>query len=116
MATRKVVFISRLKPGSEQQIANDLPGEFPDEALSQIEGIKRVTICQGSGLFAAIVEYEGDFEKIFHDYISSPSTQAFHAKFGRFFDAPLSSDQPADLPLVGDVFEWDRKELRRAAG
>src|SRR5712691_13502862 len=114
MATRTVVFISRLKSGSEQEIANDLPKDFPSEALSEIGGIKRVKICQGSGLFASIVEYEGDFEKIFQDYISSPSIQAFHSKIGRFFESPPQSVQPADLPLLGDVFDWGGKELHRA--
>ena len=53
MAIRKVIFISRLKAGSEQQLMHDLPSEFPQHALSQIDGIKQVTICQGNGLFAA---------------------------------------------------------------
>jgi hypothetical protein len=111
MATRKVVFISRLKPGSEQQLTHDLPIEFPAQALSRIEGIKNVTICQGSGMFAAIVEYEGDFEEIFQSYISSPSIQAFQFKIEKFFEDPPRSRRPADLPLAGDIFYWEGEQL-----
>src|SRR3989442_12266749 len=106
MATRTVVFISRLKSGSEQEIANDLPKDFPSEALSEIGGIKRVKICQGSGLFASIGENEGDFEKIFQDYISSPSIQAFHSKIGRFFESPPQPVHPADVTRLRIGFGW----------
>ncbi|HZM88067.1 MAG TPA: hypothetical protein VFF31_16205 [Blastocatellia bacterium] len=64
MAIRAVVFLSKLKPGSELQLTHDLPFEFPSQALSKIEAIKRVSICEGSGFFAAVVDYEGDFEKV----------------------------------------------------
>lgn len=64
MAIRTVVFLSKLKPGSELQLTHDLPFEFPSQALSKIEAIKRVSICEGSGFFAAVVDYEGDFEKV----------------------------------------------------
>jgi hypothetical protein len=116
MAMRKVVFISHLISGGEQQLTHDLPIEFPSQALSKIKEIKQVTICQGNGLFAAIVEYEGDFEKIFREYLSSPSIRAFHFKIEKFFDSPPQSADPAELPLAGDVFVWDGKHFRSAAG
>lgn len=116
MAIRKVIFIAHLKTGSEQQLMHDLPVEFPARALSQIEGIKGVTICQGHGMFAAIVEYEGDFNKIYNQYITSPSVQAFHFKVEKYFDSPPQSAEPAALPLVGDVFHWDGKQFDRAVG
>ena len=56
MAIRTVVFFSKLKPGSELQLTHDLPFEFPSQALSKIEAIKRVSICQGSGFLAAVVD------------------------------------------------------------
>ena len=116
MATRTVVFLSQLKAGGEQQLIHDLPTEFPSQALSKIEAIKRVTICQGNGLFAAVVEYDGDFEKIFSDYISHPAVQAFHAKLVPFLkDAPRSI-KPADLPIAGDVLIWDGKRVMEAVG
>ena len=46
MANRTIVFLSRIKQGQEQQLAHDLPIEFPARALSNIEAIKRITICQ----------------------------------------------------------------------
>jgi hypothetical protein len=116
MAIRTVVFVSHMKPGGEQQLAHDLPIEFPAQALSKIEGIRQVTICQGNGLFAAIVEYEGDFEKIYKDYISSPSVQAFHFKVAKYFDNPPQSADPSSLPIAGDVFYWDGKKFRAASG
>jgi hypothetical protein len=116
MAIRTVVFLSRLKPGGEQQLTHDLPIEFPSQTLSKIEAIKRVTICQGNGLFAAVVEYEGDFEKVFDQYTSSPSIQAFHFKIRSLFKEPPRSADRADLPLAGDVFVWDGKQFKAAAG
>jgi len=116
MATRTVVFFSKLKSGSELQLAHELPIEFPAQALSKIEGIKRVTICQGNGMFAAVVEYEGDFEKIFREYISSPSIQSFHYKIEKSFKHPPRSIEPADLPLAGDVFVWDGQKFQTTAG
>jgi hypothetical protein len=116
MAIRKVIFISRLKAGSEQQLMHDLPSEFPQHALAQIDGIKQVTICQGNGLFAAIVEYEGDFRKIFDQYLASPSIQAFQFKIKKFLKKPPRSADPSDLSLVGDVFYWDGENFNRASG
>ena len=116
MAIRTVVFLSQLKPGGEQRLTHDLPIEFPSQALSKIEAIKRVTICHGSGLFAAVVEYEGDFEKVFADYISSSSIQAFHHKIHSLFEEPPQSADPSKLPLVGDVFVWDGKQFKTAVG
>ena len=116
MANRRVIFISRLKPGSEQQLTHDLPVEFPAQALAQIAGIKEVTICQGNGMFAAIVEYDGEFGQIFNEYLAAPPIQAFHYKIAKFFEEPPRSTEPAELPLVGDVFYWDGKGLHRAEG
>jgi len=116
MATRTVVLVLKLKPGAEQQLMHDLPVEFPAEALSKIEGIKNVTICNGSDLFVAIVEYKGDFEKIYRSIIGSPSVLSFRYKIAHSFQDLPVSENPADLPLAGDVFRWDGKELRAAAG
>jgi hypothetical protein len=116
MAIRTVVFLSHLKPGCEQQLVHDLPIEFPSQAISKIDGIKGVTICQGNGLFAAVIDYEGDFEKIYKDYISSPSIQAFHFKVARFFDDPPRSADPSKLPIAGDVFYWDGQRFHTASG
>ena len=116
MANRRVIFISRLKPGSEQQLTHDLPVEFPAQALAKIEGIKEVTICQGNGLFAAIVEYDGEFGQLYEQYLAAPPIQAFHYKVAKFFENPPRSTEPAELPLVGDVFYWDGRDLRRAEG
>ena len=116
MATRKVIFIARLKPGSELQLTHDLPVTFPGQALSEIKEIKQVTVCQGSGLFAAIVEYEGDFEKLFDQYLTSAPIQAFHFKMEKFFEDPPRSADPANLMLVGDVFYWEGGCLYVAAG
>lgn len=114
MATRKIIFVSRLKPGGEQSLMHDLPVEFPARGLSQIDGIKHVTICQGRGMFAAIVEYEGDFHKIYEQYLASPSIQAFHFKIEKYFEEPPESDEPASLPLAGEVFYWDGTGFHRA--
>src|SRR5262249_587092 len=102
--------------GAEQQLTHDLPVEFPAQALSRISSIKRITICQGSGLFASIVEYDGDFKAVFDEYVSSPSVQAFHFKIAKFFESAPQSAEPAALPLVGDVFTWDGSSFQRAAG
>src|SRR5205085_11100976 len=114
MAKRRVIFISRLKPGSEQQLTHDLPAEFPSQALAKIDGIKEVTICQGSGMFAAIIEYEGEFGQIYEQYLTSPQVQAFHHKLARHLEEPPRSSEPSELPLVGDVFYWDGGSLNRA--
>jgi hypothetical protein len=116
MAIRTVVFVSHLKPGSEQQLTHSLPVEFPAEALSKIDSITRVTICQGSGLFAAIVEYEGDFEKVLGEYLATPSIQSFHHKIRGFLKDPPRSAEPSKLPLAGDVFVWDGKQFYTAIG
>jgi hypothetical protein len=116
MAIRKVVFLTHVIPGGEQQLIHDLPIEFPSQALSKMKEIKQVTICQGNGLFAAIVEYEGDFEKIFQEYLSSPSVQSFHFKVQKFFDNPPQSADPSKMPIAGDVFCWDGKHFRSAVG
>ena len=116
MAHRRVIFISRLKPGSEQQLTHDLPVEFPAQALERIAGIKEVTICQGNGMFAAIIEYEGDFGQIYNQYLAATPIQAFHYKIAKFFESPPQSAEPAELPLVGDVFYWDGKDFHRAEG
>ena len=116
MANRKVIFTSRLKDGAEQQLLHDLKSIFPSDALRAIDGLEEVTICQGNGMFAAIVEYDGDFEKIFADYVSNPSVQAFHAKMARYLKDLPTSTRPADLPLVGDVMVWDGKKVQEAAG
>ena len=116
MATRKVIFTSRLKDGAEQQLLQNLKTIFPSEALRAIDGLEEVTICQGNGMFSAIVEYDGDFEKIYASYISNPSVQAFHARMAQYLkDAPTSS-KPADLPLLGDVLVWDGKKVKEAVG
>lgn len=116
MANRKVIFTSKLKDGAEQQLMHDLKTIFPSEALRGIEGLEEVTICQGSGTFAAIVEYDGDFEKIFASYISNPSIRAFHARMAQYLIDVPTSTRPADLPLVGDVMVWDGKKVQEAAG
>jgi len=116
MATRTVVLVLKLKPGAEQQLMHDLPVEFPAEALSRIEGIKDVKICNGNGLFVAIIEYKGDFEKICRSVIASPSVRAFRYKLAHSFQDLPSSENLADLPVAGDVFRWNGKELRAAAG
>jgi hypothetical protein len=116
MSVRKVVLVSRLRAGAEEQLTHDLPIEFPAHALSTIDELKGVTICQGSGLFVAIVEYEGDFEKLLQSYFSSPSIRSFHFKIEKYFENPPSSTDPASLPLAGDVFQWDGERLRQMAG
>ncbi|MFP5263840.1 MAG: hypothetical protein ACLGJB_18320 [Blastocatellia bacterium] len=116
MANRKVIFTSRLKEGAEQQLMHDLKTIFPSEALRGIEGLEEVTVCQGSGRFAAIIEYDGDFEKIFASYVSNPSVQAFHAKMAQYLVDVPTSKLPADLPLMGDVMVWDGKKVQEAAG
>jgi hypothetical protein len=97
-------------------VTHELPTEFPAHALSTIEELRGVTICLGSGLFVAIIEYEGDFEKLIQSYFSSPSIKSFHFKIEKFFESPPSSSYPADLPLAGDVFQWDGERLQRVAG
>lgn len=116
MANRKVIFTSRLKDGAEQQLMHELKTIFPSEALRGIDGLEEVTICQGNGMFAAIVEYDGDFEKIFASYVSNPFVQAFHAKMARYLIDVPTSTRPADLPLLGDVMIWDGKKVQEAAG
>jgi hypothetical protein len=116
MSVRKVVFVSRLRTGAEEQLTHDLPIEFPAHALSQIDELKGVTICQGSGLFVAIIEYEGDFEKLLHSYFSSASIHSFHFKIEKFFASPPGTTDPASLPLAGDVFQWDGERLRQTTG
>jgi hypothetical protein len=117
MANRRVVFISRLKDeGIEARLIEDLKSSFPAEALRSIDGLEEITICQGHGMFTAIVEYEGDFEKIYADYISNASVRAFHAKLAAYLkDIPMSN-KPADLPLLGDVLYWDGKKVKEAVG
>jgi len=44
MANRTIIFSSRIKQGSQQQLTHDLPIEFPAQALSNITEIKRVSI------------------------------------------------------------------------
>jgi hypothetical protein len=116
MANRKVIFTSKLRAGAEQQLMHDLKAMFPSEALRGIEGLEEITICQGNGMFAAIIEYDGDFEKIFASYISNPSVQAFHAKLAPYLIDVPTSTRPADLPLVGDVMRWDGKKFHEAVG
>jgi hypothetical protein len=116
MANRKVIFISRLKEGVENQLIDDLKSSFPGDAIGDIDGIEEVTICQGNGTFAAVIEYDGDFEKIFASYISNPSVAAFHAKLARYLEDVPASTKPAELPLVGDVLVWDGKKMHVAAG
>lgn len=116
MATRKVVFTSRIQEGTEQHLLQELKTIFPSQALRGIEGLEEVTICQGNGSFMAIVEYDGDFEKIYASYISDPSIQAFHAKVAKYLIDVPTSTRPADLPLTGDVLVWDGKKVHEAAG
>jgi hypothetical protein len=116
MANRRVIFTSRLKDGAEQQLIHDLKTIFPSDALRGIDGLEEVTICQGNGMFAAIVEYDGDFEKIFASYVSNPSVQAFHAKLAQYLKDVPRSTKPAELPLLGDVMIWDGKKVHEAAG
>src|SRR5262245_58209760 len=116
MSVRRAVFVSRLRRGAEEQLTHDLPVEFPAQALSKIDELKTVTICHGSGLFVAIVEYDGDFEKLLQSYLSSPSIRSFHFKIEKFFESPPSSADPASLPLAGDVFQWDGERLKTVTG
>lgn len=116
MANRKVIFTSKLRDGAEQQLMHDLKTIFPSEALRGIEGLEEVTICQGNGMFAAIIEYDGDFEKIFASYIANPSVQAFHMKLAPYLIDVPTSTRPADLPLVGAVMMWDGKKFYEAVG
>ena len=116
MATRKVIFTSRLKDGAEQQLIHELKTIFPSDALRSIDGLEEITICQGNGMFAAIIEYDGDFEKIFASYISNPSVQGFHAKLAQYLKDIPKSNKPAELPLVGDVMVWNGKKVQEAVG
>ena len=116
MSKRKVVFITELKEGVEAQLLHELKASFPSEALRQIDGIEEVTICQGSGKFAAIVEYDGDFEMIYANYVSNPAIRAFHAKLAPFLKQAPTSIAPADLPLVGGVLVWDGGKVMEAVG
>jgi len=116
MATRTVVLALHVKSGLELQLTHDLPIEFPAEALSRIKGIKRVTLCNGKGLFTAVVEYKGDFERIYREYISSPAIQAFHYKVEKFFQDPPHSIQVSALPLAGDTLFWDGEKVKVPIG
>ena len=116
MATRKIIFTSRFKEGVEQQLLDELKSSFPSDALRGIDGLEGVTVCQGNGIFAAVIEYDGDFEKIFSDYISHPAVQAFHAKLAGFLIDVPRSIKPADLPIAGDVLIWDGKRVMEAVG
>ncbi len=117
MAKRRVVFISRLKEeGIEPQLIEELKNSFPSEALRSIDGLEEITICQGHGMFTAIVEYEGDFEKIYAEYISNALIQAFHAKLAAYLKDIPKSSKPADLPLLGDVLYWDGRKVKEAVG
>ena len=116
MATRRIIFTSRLKEGAEQRLLHDLKTIFPSDALNSIDGIEEITICQGSGMFAAVVKYDGDFEKIFADYISNNAIKAFHAKMAAYLEEVPKSNKPSDLPLIGDVFYWDGRKVQEAVG
>jgi hypothetical protein len=116
MATRTIIFNSRLKEGIEQQLIQDLKTIFPSDALRGIDGLDKVTICQGHGMFSAVIEYDGDFEKIYYSYISNPSVQAFHSRMANYLEDIPTSTKPADLPLVGDVLHWEGKRVQEAVG
>lgn len=116
MAKRTIIFWNRLKDGAEQQVTENLKNIFPNEALRQIDGIEKVTICQGNGIFSAVVEYDGDFEQIFASYISNPAVQAFHSQMANYLENPPSVTRPADLPIMGDVLYWDGTKVREAVG
>jgi hypothetical protein len=116
MAIRKVLFTSQLKDGVEQQLIQNFKTIFPSDALRDIDGLEEVTICQGNGMFVAIIEYDGDFEKIFASYISNPSVQAFHARMVQYLKDVPKSIKPAELPLLGDVLVWDGKKVKEAVG
>jgi hypothetical protein len=116
MANRKVLFTSRLKDGAEQQLLQDLKTIFPSDALRDIDGLEEITICQGNGMFAAIIEYDGDFEKIFASYVSNSSVQAFHARIAQYLKDIPTSTKPAELNLLGDVIVWDGKKVKEAVG
>lgn len=116
MANRRVIFLSKLKEGVEHQLIDDLKSSFPSDAIGGIDGIEEVTICQGNGMFAAVIEYDGDFEKIFANYIANPSVQSFHAKLTAYLEDTPTTTKPAELPLLGDVLYWDGKKVQEAVG
>jgi hypothetical protein len=116
MATRTIIYFSRLKEGVENELIQELKTIFPAEALREIEGLEKVTICQGHGTFTAVVQYDGDFEKIYYSYISNPSVQAFHSRMANYLQDIPTSTNPADLPLVGDVLYWEGAKVREAVG
>jgi hypothetical protein len=116
MAKRKVIFITELKEGVEVQLLDELKNSFPSEGFAQIDGIEEVTICQGSGKFAAIVEYDGDFGTIYSNYLSNPAVRAFHARLAPFLKDVPTSTHPADLPLVGAVLVWDGSKVMEPVG
>lgn len=116
MAVRTIIYFSRLKDGAEDGLIKDLKSFFPADALRDMEGIEKVTICQGHGTFAAVVEYDGDFEKIYYSYISSPAVQAFHRQMANYLEDIPDSTKPADLPIVGDVLYWEGSKVREAVG
>ena len=116
MANRKVVFISRIKEGVESQLIDELKNSFPSDAIGGIDGIEEVTICQGNGTFAAVIEYDGDFEKIFSNYIADPTIQAFNTRLAAYLENVPTATRPADLPLLGDVLYWDGRKVREAVG
>jgi hypothetical protein len=116
MANRRVVFISRLRDNAEQELLEELKRHFPSDAMAGIGGIEDVTICQGNGLFAAIIEYNGDFEEIYSKYLANPAVRAFHTKLAAYLKDVPTTDKPAELPLVGDVLYWDGRKVKEAVG
>lgn len=116
MATRTIIYFSRLKEGVEDALIKELKTVFPSDALRGIDGLEKVTICQGHGMFSAVVEYDGDFEQIYQNYISNPSVQAFHSRLADYLQDVPTSAKPADLPIVGDVLYWEGKKVREAVG
>jgi hypothetical protein len=116
MANRRVVFISRLKDNAEQELLEQFKSNFPSDALAGIGGIEDVTICQGNGMFAAIIEYNGDFGEIYSKYLANPAIRAFHAKLAGYLKDVPTTDKPAELPLVGDVLYWDGRKVKEAVG
>ena len=116
MASRKIIFTLRLKEGAEQQLLHDMKTFFPADALRSIDGIEEITICQGNGMFAAVIEYDGDFEKIYSDYMSNPAVRSFHARLAAHLEDIPNSVKPAELPLLGDVFYWDGRKVQEAVG
>jgi hypothetical protein len=102
-----VLHVSPMDVGHEVAV-REAHHRFPIESLSPENGVERLVVFIGSGLYALeITVSDGDFQANFHRFLGTPAVRELFAAITPHVRAlPAADAKTADLPLATAMLLW----------